>query len=318
MRRDDAMAAVAQLAGSQHGAFTRRQAAELGLSRRQIQAIAIDPAVAEPIRGVLVFRAAPATWRQRMMVATLAPPGFHAAYRAAGFLHGLDGCREPPRPEIVGPRNARAVRGVDVIQHWVDRLDRDDLVHVDGIPCTGLARTVIDVCGLGDTDLATRAVDDFERGRHSLNWLRLTADRLHRPGQAGTGEVLRLLDKRQRGGRVTDSWFERLVERCVAAPGLPPWLRQYEVYDGAQFVGRLDLACPQLLLGVEAHSREFHFGRAVEAFDQRRENRVSAAGWHIVYVGWYDTESPATVAAMIERIARRRAALLGVPLPWAA
>jgi len=95
-------------------------------------------------------------------------------------------------------------------------LEPDDLVVVDGIPCTGRARTTIDVCGLDDPDLSIRVVDHFERSGHSLNWLRLTAERLHRPGQSGAGVALGLLDSRQTGGRVPDSWFERLVEACVA------------------------------------------------------------------------------------------------------
>ena len=312
------MGAVAELAAAQHGVFTRRQAADHGLSRRQVQLLAADPTIAEPIRGVLVFRAAPPTWHQEMAVVTLVSPGFHAGFRAAGYLHQLDGLRKVPRSEILGARGARAIRGLDVKQHWVDPLEPEDLVVVDRISCTSLARTVVDVCGMGDHDLAVRVVDDFERRGSSLNWLRSATDRLHRPGQAGTGVVRSLLDRRQAGGRVPDSWFERLVERCVSIPGLPPWERQHAVRDGDSFVGRLDLACPALMLGVEAHSREFHFGQHVEAFDQRRDNRASGAGWHIVYVGWYDTESPATVGSMIERIARRRADLLGVELPWAA
>lgn len=309
------MAAIAKIAAGQHGVFTRRQAADQGLSRRQILLLATEPTVIEPIRGVLVFRAAPPTWPQRMAVATLSSPGFHAGFRAAAHLHRIDGFRRSPRPEILGRRGSRALHGIDVLQHWVDPLDPEDLVVVDGIDCTGLARTVVDVCGLGDQQLALRAIDDFERRGMSLNWLRLTAERLHRPGQAGTGVALSLLDRRQTGGRVPDSWFERLVERCLSIPGLPPWERQHEVRDGDRFVGRLDLACPTLLLGVEAHSREFHFGHRAEAFDQRRDNRASGAGWHIVYVGWYDTEDPATVATTIETIARRRAQMLRVALP---
>ena len=319
MQRRDVMGAVADIAAGQHGAFTRRQAADHGLSRRQIQLIAAEPAIAEPVRGVLVFRGAPRTWHQEISVATLVSPGFHAGMRAAGFLHRIDGVRTPQRPEILGRRGSRAVRGLGLEQHWVEPLDPGDIVVVDGISCTGLARTVIDLCGLGDRDLAIRAVDDFERRGMSLNWLRLTADRLHRPGQSGTGVVRSLLDRRQAGGRVPDSWFERLVERCVTLPGLPPWESQYVVRDGDHFAGRLDLACPALMLGVEAHSREFHFGQRAEAFDQRRDNRASGAGWHIVYVGWYDAAGdPAVVAAMIEKIARRRAEMLRVELPWAA
>ena len=101
-----------------------------------------------------------------------------------------------------------------------------------------------------------------------------------------------LLDRRQRGGRVPDSWFERLVERCVSRIDLPPWVCQHVVHgaDGA-VVGRLDLACPALLLGVEGHSRQFHFGVGPEALDELRDNRLGALGWHLVYVGWYATES---------------------------
>ena len=216
-------------------------------------------------------------------------------------------------------RPRRRVRNLDVIQHWVEPLPSDDLVVVEGIPCTGLARTVVDVCGLGDRDLAQRAVDDFERRRARLNWLRMTAQRLHRPGQSGTRVALELLDRRQTGGRVPDSWFERLVERCLAIPGLPPWIRQHEVAtaDG-QSIGRIDLACPALLLGVEAHSRQFHFGAGPESLDQHRDNRFSASGWELTYVGWYAAEEPAAVAAMIGSIAVRRASMLGVTLPWAA
>ena len=128
-----------------------------------------------------------------------------------------------------------------------------------------------------------------------------------------------LLDRRQRAGRVPDSWFERLVERCVSRIDLPPWVCQHVVHgaDGA-VVGRLDLACPTLLLGVEGHSRQFHFGVGPEALDELRDNKLGALGWHLVYVGWYATEAPATVAATIDAIARRRAAQLGIPLPWAA
>jgi hypothetical protein len=317
MRRSDAMGAVAELAASQHGAFTRRQAAARGLSSRQIASLKHEHILDEPTRGVLRFTSTPRTWHQRMAIATLTGAGFHAGFRAAAYLHEIDGFRRDPPVEIVGGPSARRVRGV--IQHWIEPLPPDDLVVVDGIPCTGLARTVVDVCGLGDADLALRAVDDFERRGARLNWLRMTAQRLHRPGQSGTRVTLELLDGRQAGGRVPDSWFERLVERCLAIPGLPPWVRQHPVTgaDG-RLIGRVDLACPPLLLGVEAHSRQFHFGARPEALDQQRDNRFSANGWDLTYVGWYATEDPAVVAAMIREIAYRRASLLGVELPWAA
>jgi hypothetical protein len=205
MRRNDAIGAVAELAASQHGVFTRTQAAARGITARLLKTQSATMLFDEPVRGVLRVRAAPRTWHQQLLIATLCPPGFYAAFRAAAYLHHLDGFDDPPSPEIIGPRKCRRVGGIEVIQHWVEPLDPDDLVIVDGIPCTGLARTVVDVCGLGDHNRAIRVVDDFERRRSSLNWLRLTAERLHRPGQSGTGVVFALLDRRQRGGRVPDS-----------------------------------------------------------------------------------------------------------------
>jgi hypothetical protein len=130
--------------------------------------------------------------------------------------------------------------------------------------------------------------------------------------------VRRLLT--ERGGRAPDTWFERLVERCVAIIDLPPWERQHRVVDEeGRFLGRVDLACPLLRLGVEAHSKRYHFGVMAGGSDQARDDDMTAAGWNLRYVGWYAaTKTPDQVAAMIGRIARRRAIDLGVALPWSA
>jgi hypothetical protein len=100
----------------------------------------------EPTAGVLRMRGSPPTWRQRMMVATLIGPGFHAGFRAAAHLHRLDGFQHPQPIEVVGGPSCRRIRGLDVIQHWIEPLPPVDLVLLDGIPCTGLARSVVDVC----------------------------------------------------------------------------------------------------------------------------------------------------------------------------
>ena len=53
---------------------------------------------------------------------------------------------------------------------------------------------------------------------------------------------------------------------CLRSPELPPLVRQHRVFDGrGRLAGILDLAFPSLRLGVEAHSRQFHFGRLPRA-----------------------------------------------------
>jgi hypothetical protein len=317
MHSNDAWGAVAELGASQHGAFTRRQATLAGISPRDIRRAIELLLVEEVVAGVLRFTGSPVTWRQRMWTATRASGGgFVAARAAAAHLHRLDGFDREPRLEVYSVRGRR-IRGLDVVQHWGPSLPPSDVVTIDGVPTTGLARTVTDLAASGDGDAVLRMVDELDRREISLVWLEQTARRLHRPGQVGTRLVREVVASRD--GRTPDSWFERLVERCIAAPGLPPWERQYEVRDGRRFCATLDLACPELRLGVEAHSKRFHFGSIRETSDQARDDELAALGWDLRYVGWYAaTREPDEVGRMITRIAHRRAADLGITLPWAA
>jgi very-short-patch-repair endonuclease len=318
MKYDDAWEAVSGLGAVQHGAFTRAQAEGLGVTARDLRRPLGLGLLGEPFPGVLVFAGAPDTARQRLWAATHAcGGGFVAARRSAAWLDRLDGFDSAFPLEVLGARGRRIRGTIALTQHWGD-LDENDLLEIDSIPCTSLARTICDVAWFVGRDRTTRAIDDFERRGLSLRWLSETVERLDRPGQSGTALVKRLLG--QGHGRAPDSWFERLVEACLCLRGFPPWVRQHEVFDGdGEFIARIDLACPALRLGVEAHSKKFHFGAGPGPGDQRRDDEMSAVGWDVTYVGWYSaTHESEAVAEIIERIARRRADDLGVPLPWAA
>jgi hypothetical protein len=243
--------------------------------------------------------------------------GFVAAFDSAAWLHGLDGFDRPPPPEVIGAPGRR-IRGIDDLIQHAAIVTRADVVDVEAIPCTNLARTICDVTAKRGRLVGLRALDDFERRGNSLRWLMATADRLHRPGQSGTRLVRQLLA--ERSGRAPDSWFERLVGYCLLLPGMPPWTRQHEVRDSdGHLVGRIDLACVPLRLGVEAHSKRFHFGAGPGLDDQERDDELAAVGWDVRYVGWHAaTRSPEQVARRIDKVARRRAQDLGVALPWAA
>jgi hypothetical protein len=59
--------------------------------------------------------------------------------------------------------------------------------------------------------------------------MRQTAERLHRPGQSGTGVLLRLLDSAQTRATPTESALEVRVERALA--GVPGIVRQFSIFD---------------------------------------------------------------------------------------
>src|SRR5438445_12861809 len=97
MDMDALSEAIAGLAQGQHGAFTRRQARAEGLTHDAVLH-GIRAGVFERVVGdVLRFPWAPCTWRQKMMIATLAGgPHAAASHSSAAALHGFPGFKEGP------------------------------------------------------------------------------------------------------------------------------------------------------------------------------------------------------------------------------
>jgi hypothetical protein len=312
MRADDAFGAVAALAASQHGAFSRRQAAGVDVDADQIFRWKVTRRIREPLPGVLTIVGAPATWRQKLKVLELAGTGSGViSGAAAAALHGLDGFAEGPL-EVTIPRLG-TLRATGARVRRRAKIPFEDWEEVDGIRCTGLARTLVDLGDQHDAKVVQRALDDVRRRGKSLRWLRMTAERLQGPGRRGPGLLLGLLDAAEREQRVPDSWFERLLELALTCPELPPIVRQHEIRTGdGSFVARVDLAIPELLLGIEGHSRQFHFGEVAEQLDEDRDLAAAAQGWEILYLGWQATLRPKTALSKIRAVAEARRRLLPV------
>jgi hypothetical protein len=280
-----------------HGAFSRRTAAMVGVSAKAIRVRLASGVLAEPVPGVLVLTAMPATWEQQLAVATLATRGSAASHRSAARLHRLDGF-EIDVVEVSVPSDRTRATSAGIV-HRTASLDPCDLVMVDGLPATTVARTLADLGSVVPRRLVLKALDSARRAGVSTGWCPQTAERLHRPGQAGTGLLLGLLDEPD-GGQAPESWLERLVEELLAVPRLPPLVRQYVVRDeNGRFVARVDLAIPSIRLAVEAHSRRFHFGHGPERADEDRDLRLAACGWEVLYLGHQHTKRPAEVVPLV-------------------
>jgi very-short-patch-repair endonuclease len=298
----DLDARVAAAAATQHGLLTRSQALALGLDRRAVARRLRAGVLEEPFAGVLRLPG-PSTAPQAILAAVLAGgPGVVASHRAAAALHRLEGCDDGVlEVSSVG----RQVRLPGVVAHRVAVLPRADRHVVLGVRSTGLARTLADLGSVAPETTVRRPFDDARRRGASVVWLRRTATRLHRPGQHGTRVLLDLLEEATRPA--SESWFEYLVERCLRSPRLPPIERQWTVRDArGRFVARLDLAMPSIRLGVEAHSRRFHFGPAAEAADERRDLQLAAIGWEVLYVGWHDLGDADRLLGVVEAAAVAR------------
>lgn len=307
--------AVGEFAASRHGAVTRRQAAALGLGRNAIARLIRRGHLHEPVPGVLIVVGSEPTWHQSLYVATLEGGDERIAIAgSAAHLHRLDGCGLSDDLHVTGRRGARACLESVRLRQTLHHYPFDHVTTVRGIRVTTVARTLCDLARY-EPGRYQQAADDFERRGHSLLWLEHTAAAIEVPGP-WRRLVADDLRRRSQGGRVSDSWFERMLEECLRSPVLPPLHRQYVVRDDeGRFIARVDLAIPALRMAIEAHSRRFHTGLRAEVSDEARDLRLAEAGWLTSYIGWQSVnQSPKQVRTRLERTAARRAADLGLDL----
>ena len=307
--------AVGEFAASRHGTFTLSQAAEHDISRRDVARMERNGVIVCVRRSVWRFASQPVTWRQELYAATLEVRAA-ASHFSAAALHGIDGLTEAPsRPEVICHHSA-PVRVEGALVRRTRFLPRNDIMMIDAIPCTTLARTACDLAPLVDCDQLLRMIDHIQRAGASMAWLMQRATKLKRAGRRGPPEVLDIVRRRLNGYRVPDSWFERLLEACLDSPLLGDIERQHALRDvNGLFVARFDLAVPRARLGIEGHSRSYHVGELAERYDEDRDLRSAQQGWEIAYLGFAATRSPVAVRRDIELIVERRVSDLGLDRP---
>lgn len=308
--RDPARHAVVALARRQHRLLTRRQAREVGFDARRVATAKRAGWLGEPLPGVLELLGFEPTWEQRLMRLLLAAGGHAvASHRSAARLLRLDGFDGPGNAvvEVSVSRSFRLDPSVDAVVHHVTPLEPCDVTTVRGIRCTTVPRTLADLGSVVPARSVRRALTSARRSNLDLTAARSVAERLHRPGQRGTGVLLRLLASIPWEGQLPATWFEELLALCLDDPTLPPMALQHPIHDAdGRVIARPDIAFPSVRLGLEAHSRRFHFGPDAEALDEDRDVRVALAGWELIYLGWYSTRRPADVCRIVADLVRVR------------
>lgn len=254
------------------------------------------------------------------MIVVLAAGGHGvASHRTAARLLRLDGFDVPGNAtvEVSVTRAFRLDPNVSAVTHHVTPLDPIDVTTIDGIPCTTLYRTLPDLGSVvRDPRQVRRALTSARRRGISLELLRTTTERLHRPGQAGTGMLLRILHAIPWEGTLPATWFEELLALCLADSSLPEIRPQYRITNAdGQVVAKTDLGIPSVKLGLEAHSRQFHFGPDAEPLDEDRDIAAALCGWELTYLGWHATKRPEDVLKIVkELVATRRRELRNADL----
>jgi very-short-patch-repair endonuclease len=191
--------------------------------------------------------------------------------------------------------------------HITPPLTFDDIRHIDGIPVTTPERTIIDLAAVEDPDRLEDALDSALRRR--LTTVRRLQLRMRaESGRKGVGKLRRLLDERDGAGRPSESRFETRLNRLLLTHGLPP-TRQFKIWNGGDFVARVDFCFVEARLIIEADGYQWHSSRRAWQRDRERRNELTALGWQVIQVTWDD------VTRNADRTVERIRSLLQPQLP---
>lgn len=250
----------------------------------------IDHAIAEGRLEVLhptVYRLAgsPSSWLQDLLAATYwAGPGSAVSHRAAGALWDLDGVPSG----FVEVSTPRKLRSREVRVHRCFCLDPSEIVRRKKIPVTDPTRTLLDLSSVLSLKELEAAMEDGLRRK--LTYVPLIQERFARwarKGRTGTTKWRTLLSLRDPLAPPTASQLETLTVQLLRDAGLAKPQRQHIVRDAnGRFAGQVDFAYPSLRFGIEVTGFDPHLAREAMDNDQRRGNRLTLAGWRVLYFTW--------------------------------
>jgi predicted transcriptional regulator of viral defense system len=296
--------AIKRLAERQHGVVSLPQLKRLGLGTDAVGKRVATGRLTRLHRGVYAVGHGRLTVRGCWMAAVLAY-GAKAtlSYRSAAALHGIRPSGRAKVDVTVPTRSARPRPGIDV--HASTTLEAADLAQIDGIPCTSLSRTLLDLADVLPARALTKAIDQAEVLR--IFDLRAIEEVLSRGSGRRGATLLKLVLAEYDGPTLTDRELEELFLALCEEAGLPrPAVNEWITLDGG-VAYKADFLWREERLIVETDGWGSHGTRRAFEHDRRRDRRLSVAGWTVVRFTWRDVErEPAEVIETLAALWRAR------------
>jgi predicted transcriptional regulator of viral defense system len=295
-------AAVAAVASRQEGVVSTAQLRAAGLDanavHRRVRSGRLHPLGG----GVYAVGHTALSPRGRLFAAVLgAGEGAVISHRSAGALWGF----LPSAAARIDVLTARRLdRRPGVVVHRTRSLPADEVVVVDDLPLTSVARTLVDLAAVVDHRRLQRAVHEAEVLR--LLDVRAVETVLARSsGRRGTGRLRALVHV---PAAPTKSELERRFVALCADAGLPPPAVNTRL---GRF--RPDFLWAPERLVVETDGAATHDTRRGFERDRRKDVELAKAGFHVVRFTWQRVVGdPEGVANDVRALLAMRAALLGV------
>jgi very-short-patch-repair endonuclease len=260
------------------------------VTRRELR----GPAFQRLFHDVYACAEVPVTHELRAVAAAgVLVPGAVVTGRSAAVLWGVQAAERDDDVELTVPPGSVvcSAAGIRVRRRT---LDPDQVTARRGTRVTTGEATAIDLARDGPLDEAVILIDRLVAERAtSLAWIRSAAS------QASGRGCRQVREAAARADGLAGSPQETRLRLLLHRSSLPRPVAQFEVRDAAGFVGRVDFAWPEVKVAVEYEGRWHGQSQQQVAKDRRRLNRLSAAGWIVVFVTAEDLFRPAALLARI-------------------
>jgi len=279
LRQPPQGATIAALASAQHAVISLDQLTELGLTKGATRKRAAAGRLHTIHRAVYSLVPRELLTREGHWMAAVLACGPHAvlSHRSAAALLGLRDWGWT-KIEVTVPRHSgHHRRGIAVHRSTV--LTARDVTTVKNIPCTSVARTLLDLADVVSRRHLERAFDESEV--LELFDLRAIADQLARnPTRAAASRVRSLLEEHYIGSTVTRTELEEAFLTLCRSAGVPdPACNEWVDFGDGEPPVWADFVWREQRVIVETDGRKVHGTVRARERDPRRDQRALLAGW---------------------------------------
>jgi predicted transcriptional regulator of viral defense system len=297
--------ALAALGARQHAVFSLGQLRDLGFSAAAAQRRAAAGRLHRIHHGVYSLVPRELLTREGHWIAAVLACGSGAvlSHRSAAALLGLRAAGWT-RVEVTVPgRSGRERDGIKV--HRSTTLTPQDTTRTKNIPCTTVARTLLDLAEVLGRRPLERAFDESEV--LELFDLRSLEDQLARNGmRRGASRVRAVLAEHEIGSTATQSELEEaFLALCRNAGVLDPQVNEWVDLGDGELPIWADFVWREQRVIVETDGRKVHGTHRARERDPRRDQRALLAGWRPIRTTWQQVidrphELAPTIVALVK------------------
>jgi very-short-patch-repair endonuclease len=300
---------LAKLAEAQYGLVTLKQLDQLGVSRPMLARMLRTGRLVRVAPRVFLVHGAPFTWQRRVLAECLSVgPDAVVSHRSAAALYRLEGFDQLKVVHLSVPLHRQPRRRPDVRVHRSPDYDLIRRTVRQRIPVTDPARLLLDLYAAEPNRHVARRGLFSARKKNLVSWTELfeCLEAHARPGRRGIRSCRADVELFSRIG-CPETNFEDRIRELLAGAGLPePHLQHWVTAGGRRY--RLDLAYPDVRVGIEGRSKQEHFTDEAFESDPVRDANLATEGWLIIHVTWAQLHhDPDAVVRRLSRALSRRA-----------